>query len=255
MKAMVFAAGHGTRLRPLTDNLPKALVKVGSLTMLERVIRKIQNAGFDEIVVNTHHFSDLIEDFLKTAEFKAKVSVSREDSPEALETGGGIKHAASLLKSPEGRFLVHNTDILSDLDLRSLMQLIRSDSLSTLVVEKKDADRSLLFDEEMNLCGWTNSKTGEVKSPYPDFRPENYRKYSFCGIHVMSEDVFPLMESWPDRFGIIDFYLKNCRERKIRGVVAPDLHMVDIGSPETLQKANQALLNRNFPWDFPEECD
>lgn len=255
MIALVFAAGHGLRLKPITDNLPKALVKVGTKPMLHRVICKIRDAGFDRVVVNVHHFPEMIEDYLRSIDIGIRVDISREDSPEPLETGGGIKHAAKFLSSAEGRFLVHNTDILSDLDIRSLMAAVKPDSLSTLVVEEKEADRCLLFDDEMLLCGWMNVKTGEVKSPYPDFKPQNYRKYSFCGIHVMSEDVFRLMESWPDRFGIIDFYLKNCRERKIRGVVAPDLHMVDIGSPETLERANQYLSDRNSPWDFPEECD
>ena len=244
MKALIFAAGLGTRLRPLTDTMPKALVPVAGVPMLERVLCKLRDAGLDSFVVNVHHFAEQIERFLAEKDnFGVPVAISREER-EPLETGGGIRHAAPLLASPAGRFLVHNVDILSDLDVRWFLAQDDPESLATLLLIDAPADRYLLFDDEMRLVGWTNVRTGEVKSPFlPDFDPSKYRRYSFCGIHIVSEAVFDRMASWPEKFSIIDFYLQQAAENKIRGVLAPDLHLIDIGSPAKLAEAN-ALLSR-----------
>lgn len=244
MKALIFAAGLGTRLRPLTDTMPKALVPVAGVPMLERVLCKLRDAGLDSFVVNVHHFAEQIERFLAEKDnFGVPVAISREER-EPLETGGGIRHAAPLLASPAGRFLVHNVDILSDLDVRWFLAQDDPQSLATLLLVDAPADRYLLFDDGMHLVGWTNVRTGEVKSPFlPDFDPSKYRRYSFCGIHIVSEAVFDRMASWPEKFSIIDFYLQQAAENKIRGVLAPDLHLIDIGSPAKLAEAN-ALLSR-----------
>ena len=243
MKALIFAAGLGTRLRPITDTMPKALVPVGGVPMLQRVLCKLRDAGIDSFVVNVHHFAEQIEDFLADYDFGVPVAISREER-EPLETGGGIKHAAPLLASPAGRFLVHNVDILSDLDVRWFLGQDDPQSLATLLLIDAPADRYLLFDDEMCLVGWTNVRTGEVKSPFlPDFDPAKYRRYSFCGIHIVSEAVFGRMASWPDKFSIIDFYLQQAAENKIRGVLAPDLHLIDIGSPAKLAEANEVCAN------------
>ena len=240
MKALVFAAGLGTRLRPLTDTMPKALVPVAGVPMLERVLCKLRDAGIEAFVVNVHHFAEQIEAFLaEKGNFGVPVAISREER-EPLETGGGIKHAAPLLGP--GRFLVHNVDILSDLDVRWFLEQDDPDALATLLLIDAPADRYLLFDEQMRLVGWTNVRTGEVKSPYlPDFDPARYRRYSFCGIHVVSDAVFDKMASWPEKFSIIDFYLSECAAGTIRGVVAPDLHLIDIGSPEKLEEAGRVV--------------
>ena len=244
MKALIFAAGLGTRLRPLTDTMPKALVPVAGVPMLERVLCKLRDAGLDSFVVNVHHFAEQIERFLaENGNFGVPVAISREER-EPLETGGGIRHAAPLLASPAGRFLVHNVDILSDLDVRWFLAQDDPESLATLLLIDAPADRYLLFDDGMRLVGWTNVRTGEVKSPFlPDFDPSKYRRYSFCGIHIVSEAVFDKMAAWPEKFSIIDFYLQQAAENKIRGVLAPDLHLIDIGSPAKLAEAN-ALLSR-----------
>ena len=243
MKALVFAAGLGTRLRPLTDTMPKALVPVAGVPMLERVVCKLRDAGLGPFMVNVHHFAEQIEDYLAAHGcFGAQVAVSRE-SAEPLETGGGIRHAAPLLASPEGRFLVHNVDILSDLDVRWFLRQDDPASLATLLLIDAPADRYLLFDDDMRLVGWTNVRTGEVKSPYlPDFDPSKYCRYSFCGIHIVSDAVFDKMAAWPDKFSIIDFYLSECAAGTVRGVLAPDLHLIDIGSPAKLEEAGREVL-------------
>ncbi len=239
MKALIFAAGLGTRLRPLTDIMPKALVPVAGVPMLERIIRKLQASGIDQICINTHHFAAMIEEFIEeNSGFGAEISISREEK-EPLETGGGIRHARGFLEG--GSFLVHNVDILSNMDLAWFAGQVEDDSLATLLVHETEADRYLLFDENMYLVGWTNVRTGEVKSPYPDFNASAYRKLGFSGIHILSDKVFGLMESWPEKFSVIDFYLSVAAKQKIKGVVAENLELVDIGSPEKLGEAELLL--------------
>lgn len=247
---MIFAAGLGTRLRPITDSIPKALVPVGGQPMLKRIICKLRDAGISEFVVNACHFKEKVIDFLANEDLGAKVSVSIEDGSTPLETGGGIKHAEPLLKAgcceDAGRFLVHNVDILSNLDIDWFLGQDRaicaqSPTLATLLVTETTADRYLLFDDDMRLTGWTNVRTGEVKSPIPGFNPSEYRRFSFCGIHVISNDVFPLMKEWPEHFSIIDFYLKAAAGYRICGVVADNLRLIDIGSPEKLAQANAEI--------------
>jgi len=240
--AMVFAAGLGTRLRPITDSLPKALVPVGGVPMLARVLGKLRDAGAGCCVVNACHFAPMIVSYLKDNDFGLPVKLSVEEGGMPLETGGGIKHARALLEGccgNDGRFLVHNVDILSNLDVRWFISQDRKESLATLLLTRKKADRYLLFDDEMCLRGWMNERTGEVKSPDPFFDPSSFHRYSFCGVHMISGRVFKLMESWPDNFGIIDFYLSVCENYTIRGVVAEDLDLIDIGSPATLEAANK----------------
>lgn len=235
MKALVFAAGLGTRLRPLTDNMPKALVKVGGVPMLERVIRKLQGAGCDEFVVNVHHFAPMIQKFLADNDnFGSKIDVSvEEDHP--LETGGGIKNAERLL-SP-GCFLAHNADILSDADLALFVSRAHKGALANLLVTDQPAQRCFLFDDSMRLCGWINNSTSEVRSPYKDFDPSKYRQLSFCGIHLISDAIFPLMAGWPEVFSITDFYLSVCDRYPIYGIEAAGISVIDIGSPEKLAQA------------------
>lgn len=237
MKAMIFAAGFGTRLRPLTDTMPKALVEVDGVPVLERVITKLKAAGFDDIVVNVHHFASQIEDFLRRKDdFGVRISVSEEPA-EALETGGGIKHAAPLLQGR--RFLAHNVDILSNADLGRLVSCDDPSSLATLLLSPVDkAERCLYFDDDMLLAGWMNLRTGETRSPLPDFSPEKFHRYSFCGIQMLSPEIVAMTASWPDCFSIMDLYLSAPVCRRVRGVAFPDLKFVDIGSPEKLALAS-----------------
>jgi len=239
VKALIFAAGLGTRLRPLTLSMPKALVPVRGVPMLERVVVKMRDAGIEECVVNAWHFSEKIVDYLNSHDFGIRTGVSVESGDEPLETGGGIKYAAPLLGS--GRFLIHNVDMLSNLNIPWFISQDRNDSLATLLLVDRPADRYLLFDDDMRLVGWTNVKTGEVKSPFADFDPTKYKRFSFCGIHILSSDAFEMMASWPERFSVIDFYLKSAASHPIFGVVATDLKLIDIGSPATLAEAEENL--------------
>jgi len=231
MKAMIFAAGLGTRLKPLTDHMPKALVPVGGRPLLDIVVDRLMQQGFDDFVVNIHHFADQIE-----AWSQDKPNVRLSDERELLlETGGAIRHARMLLSDAK-QFLIHNVDILSNADLQELMQKNLSHD-ATLLVSQRETSRYLLFNDEMRLVGWTNVKTGEVKSPYPNLDVEHCQRLAFAGIHVMSSTMLPLMDCWPERFSIIDFYLDCCAEQKIYGYVQPNLRLMDVGKVDTLQQA------------------
>ena len=236
MKAIIFAAGLGTRLKPLTDRLPKALVPVGGRPLLWHVIKKLQKAGVDEFVINVHHFADLISDYLELEDwFGSRIELSlEEDQP--LETGGGIRKAAELLQDC-GCFFAHNVDIISNADLTALAAAARPDALATLVVSKRDTQRYLLFDDDMRLVGWTNIATGEVRSPYKGLRVEDCSKYAFAGIHYISDKILPLLQQMPERFSIMDFYLQVADEFPIYGYAPEGLQIVDVGKPETLDKA------------------
>ena len=231
-RAFILAAGLGTRLKPLTDRMPKALVPVGGVPLLEQLFIRLKDAEYDEIVVNVHHFADMIEDFLaEKGNFGLSVKIS--DERDILrETGGAIRHAAPLLQSPEDRFLVHNVDILSDLDLEwfDAQFAAGQGQLADLLVTDRKTSRYLLFDDSMRLVGWTDIRTGEVRSPYPGIDPEACRRLAFSGISNLSTAILPLMESWPERFSIIDFYLSVCDKYTIRGIEADGVSIFDAGT-------------------------
>jgi NDP-sugar pyrophosphorylase family protein len=240
MKALVFAAGLGTRLKPLTDSIPKALVSVGGIPMLQRVILKLKASGFTRIVVNTHHFADKVAAFLgQNGNFGVDITISHEDGPEPFETGGGIKFARRCLE--DGPFLVHNVDILSDLDIPSFLLACRPEALANLAVTQTEADRCFLFGEDMRLLGWTNVRTGEVRSAVAGFDPSRCRRLAFSGIHQISPAIFPLLEDWPEKFSITDFYIQAAASHPIYGVEVPGLKILDIGSPEKLLEAEEQL--------------
>ena len=253
MKAMIFAAGLGTRLKPITDTLPKALVPVCGEPLLKHVILRLKDAGIDDIVVNVHHFADKIVSYLEENDFGVHIVIS-DESDRLLETGGGILHARDLLLAPchpersegpssDGRFLVHNVDILSDLDIRAFMDAWRPGALATLLVSSRKTQRYLLFDDDMRLVGWTNIATGEVRSPYPDLDPSSCRMLAFSGIHQVSDGVFDVMEAagMGERFPIMDFYLKVCAEYPVYGVKPASLELVDVGKLDTLAIAEDFI--------------
>jgi len=234
MKALVFAAGLGTRLKPLTDTMPKALVPVSGIPLLERVMTKLIAAGYDDIVINVHHFADMIRDFV-AAHDNFGVRVAFSDETDLLrETGGGIRHAAPLLAGDEP-FLVHNVDIISNLDLAWFRAQHREGDLATILVSDRPTQRYFLFDEAGLLVGWTNIATGEVRSPYAGIDPDCCTRLAFSGIHYISPAIFPLMRDWPEKFGIVDFYLSVCRTHAVRAAVMPGLELHDVGKLSELQ--------------------
>lgn len=238
MKALIFAAGLGTRLKPLTDTLPKALVPVCGQPLLYHVIGKLRDAGYTQLVVNVHHFPEKIREYLDAHDFGVDIRIS-DESGQLLETGGGILHAQELLLPCEEPFLVHNVDIISNLDLSWLREQTRPDALATLVVSPRETRRKLLFNEDMRLVGWMDSASGEIRSPYPGLDPSRCRHYAFAGVHNLSPRIFPHFQEWgfSGRFPIMDFYLKSCAAEPIYGAVAEKLTMVDVGKFDQLARA------------------
>ena len=238
MKAMIFAAGLGTRLRPLTDTMPKALVPVADVPLLKRVAARILEAGIRELVVNTHHFAGQIADYVTTDPILSTCVQLSPEPEQLLETGGGILHAQPLLTG-SGRILVHNVDILSNLDLRRFVAAAHPDALATLVVSERATSRYLLFDDGMRLVGWTDTRSGEVRSPFPGLDARKCRPLAFAGIHLLSESVFAIMDAYgfEGRFSIIDFYLRAAADHPIYGYVPQDFRMMDVGKLDSLEAA------------------
>lgn len=239
MKAFILAAGLGTRLRPWTLTHPKALVPVAGVPMLERVILRLRHEGFDRIVVNVHHFADQIIDFLAANDFGVEIAVS--DEREALmDTGGALVKAAPLLCADPEPFLIHNVDILSNAPLRELMTAhMATGADATLLVSERDSSRRLLFDQDWQLRGWQNLTNGERRGQ-PGIWP-NAR--AFSGIHVMNPSLVEQMrKAYGLRpFPVMDFYLTHTASNNLCGYNHPDLHLIDIGKPDTLQRAQNFL--------------
>ena len=226
---MIFAAGLGTRLKPLTDTMPKALVRVGGQPLLWHVIMKLKAAGYERLVVNVHHFAQQIIDYLaENRNFGLDIRIS-DETDQLLETGGGIKKALPLF-NPAEPILIHNVDILSNLDLSALPT-----DAPLLVVSQRKTKRYLQFDDEMRLVGWKNIETGEVKG-------REGCSLAFSGIHMFHPSLAPLLNEWPDRFPIMDFYLKACADHLIRGYEATDLRLLDVGKLDSLEQAEQLFF-------------
>ena len=270
---MIFAAGLGTRLRPLTDKIPKALVEVDGMPLIEHVIVKLRDSGFKSIVINVHHFSNQIIDYINTHDFGVDIQISDETN-KLLDTGGGLRKAARLF-NPDEQILIHNVDILSNANLMKfyvdgpLMTNYGTGGTmkasATLLVSWRKTKRYLLFDDSMRLVGWTNIETGQVKSPfrwlreYGDEHPEEFKTlqehhdnievkhrllgygkatlkaFAFSGIHCSSPSLTSRMDNYPEVFPIMDFYLDNCSTSLIKGYVQQDLNMVDVGKIDTLK--------------------
>lgn len=240
MKAMILAAGRGTRLQPLTQNIPKALVQAGGMSLLERLIRKLKVQGFDHIVINVHHLSHQIRDFLRQKDdFGIRIDIS-DESEALLETGGGIMHARQYLED-EKAFLVHNVDILSDLNLSEILeQHLQSDALATLAVKNRKTSRYLLFDRQMTMKGWENIKSGEKIIPGGINAEQELLPLAFSGIHVISPKIFDLFEE-VGTFSIIKTYLRLCSDHRINAFRHDEGLWIDAGKPEGLQLANTLL--------------
>lgn len=240
MNAFIFAAGLGTRLKPLTDTMPKALVPVGGKPLLAHVIEKLKAAGCKKIVINIHHFGEMIIDYVKSQNNFGIEILFSDERQMLLETGGAIKHAVDLLG--EEPFLIHNVDILSNVDLEALIAAhSKADSAATLLVSKRNSTRALLFNAEGNLTAWTNKTTGEVKSPYSDIDISNLNEFAFSGIHIFSPRLFKYFSAYPEKFSIIDFYLNTCKDEKIKAYTQERLQLLDVGKLDSLERAEKFI--------------
>lgn len=234
MKAMILAAGLGTRLRPMTDHTPKALLQAGPYTLLEFAILKLSSAGFGDLIVNVHHHADQVISYLKdNKNFGCNISIS-DEREQLLDTGGGIRKASWFLNDGNP-FLVYNVDIITDLDLTALFRYhSESMNLATLVIRRRKTSRYLLFDEFMKLKAWENVSTGERKIVRMTSDP--LYPYAFSGIHVISPGIFSLMEE-QGRFSIIDTYLRIAASHPVGGYPDESLLWADAGKPESLAEA------------------
>ena len=268
MKAMIFAAGLGTRLKPLTDTLPKALVPVCGKPLIEHVARKLQAAGIDDVVVNIHYFADKVEEWVAEKEWiitddkkvlekgNMRFSISDERAL-LLETGGAVLHAKRYLEGC-GRFLIHNVDILSNCDIKWFESQVADDAIVTLLVSERETTRFLLFaPDSLRLVGWMNTDTGDYHVVSPDIVPAECRKLAFSGIHILSDKVLALMEQYVAekglvvdevagvRFPIMNFYMWLAAKYPVYGVVAENLNFIDVGKLDALKPAEEFFKSQS----------
>ena len=257
MQSMIFAAGLGTRLKPLTDRIPKALVRVGGKPLIEYVLKNLVAAGSKRIVVNVHHFANQIIEYLQQNDFGVDIRVS-DETEMLLDTGGGIKNAAPFFNTSEP-VLIHNVDILSNVDLRALYNYaceaeIEQKVDAVLLVSLRKTKRYLIFNKDMRLVGWTNVDTGEVKSPYETLHEltfmqpydnnnvtneqYGYTLFAFSGIHVIGNKVFEAMNECSAKFPIMDFYLQYAKDLHFVGKLKNNLKLMDVGKLDTLAEAD-----------------
>ena len=248
MKAMVLAAGLGTRLRPLTDNRPKALVEIAGRTLLEITLSRLRAFGISEVIMNVHHFADMIIEYLKdNKNFGMRIEISREEI--LLDTGGGLKKAAwFFLEDPsrfEEPFLLHNVDVISTIDLRRMVQFHKDHhALATLAVQARETSRSLLFDQHLHLCG---RRTGREKTPEIARPSEHLQPLAFSGIHVIARRLLSMLRE-EGIFSIIPAYLRLAAEgEKILAFHADEYYWRDLGTPENVVEAAHHLKQSALP--------
>ena len=239
-RAMILAAGLGRRLKPWTDNHPKALAMVNGKSLLQRNVEWLVRNGITDIIVNVHHFADQVTDAIAASQgWGANISISDETSA-LLETGGGLLHAAGFFMG--GPFLLLNVDILSDLDLVAMMRAhLQWNPLATLAVTKRRSSRFFLFRENGNLCGWRNASTKEELGPVLDLGPEsriNLKALAFSGIHIIEPSLLSLI-SQRGKFSMVDVYLSLCERSTIKAFDHSGSKLVDVGRPESLVEAEK----------------
>ncbi|MGN6532724.1 MAG: nucleotidyltransferase family protein [Ginsengibacter sp.] len=236
MKAMILAAGLGTRLKPFTDSHPKALAVVNGKTILQRTIEYLASFGIKEVIINVHHFADQIIYLIKENNgFGSDITFSDETN-EVLETGGGIKKTAWFFQKEEAPFVVMNVDILTDMNLKEMIfQQEKNNSLATLAVTSRNTSRYFLFDQKNHLCGWENVKTGEKKISR---KSEKYFQKAFSGIHVISPKIFSLIKM-EGKFSMVDVYLELAKSFDIAAFDHTDSKFIDVGKPESILRAEE----------------
>lgn len=232
MKAMILAAGLGTRLQPITKTKPKALVEIKGVPLIESVLQQLISAGVTEVIINLHHFPEQIKKFLQQKEnFGLRIEFSEE--PELLDTGGGLKHAQWFFDETDQPFLLHNVDVLHEIDLRKMIQAHQENKpLATVAVNHRETSRYLIFDENDRLCGWRSlAQEKEIISRPPSGTTTDL---AFCGIHVLSPNFFSCLRE-KGIFSIIDSYLRLAGEgEEIAAFRVDDFIWRDVGKLEAL---------------------
>ncbi|MGA1987693.1 MAG: nucleotidyltransferase family protein [Candidatus Sulfotelmatobacter sp.] len=243
MRAMILAAGLGTRLRPLTDDRPKALVEVAGHTLLEITLRRLHEFGIREVIVNVHHFADMVVDYLKKHDnFGMRIEISREEV--LLDTGGGLKKAAWFFREgsdSDESFLLHNVDVLSTIDFRRMVEFHeQNQALATLAVQDRETSRYLLFDEHSRLCG----RVGREQEPEIVRPSKDTKALAFSGVHVISPRFLPRMTE-DGAFSIITSYLRMAAlGEKILAFRADEFYWRDLGKPENVKQATQDVKQK-----------
>lgn len=248
MKAMIFAAGLGSRLAPLTDACPKALLPVGGVPMLERAITLLRDtAGVDRVVVNIHSHAGMIRRWVEDNAARLDVGIALSDeSDRLLDTGGGLLKAAPLLEDgSRSPILLYNADIVTDIDLSAMLDAhVRSNADVTLLTADRPTSRKLLFDADGRMCGWINTSTGETKPQPLAVNTTRLTPLAFGGIHVVNSDIFPLLREYAAKtgevFSITPFYIDRCATQRIMAWHQPtDTRWIDAGKPATYAEANR----------------
>ena len=238
MKAMIFAAGKGTRLQPVTNNIPKALVEINGIPILEIVIKKLISYGFNEIIVNVHYLSDQIIEFLKVNNnFGINIQIS-DETDLLLDTGGALKKA-NWFFSDNKPFLLYNVDIMTNLNLYEMYNFhVKKNCLVTLSVQNRESSRKLFFNQEQLLCGWTNKSINKIIMSRPD---KIKYEYAFNGIHIINPDIFKYIYE-KGVFSIIDMYLRLASDYNIGFYYIENAEFVDIGTPAQLKIAQEKKM-------------
>jgi mannose-1-phosphate guanylyltransferase len=249
MKAMILAAGLGTRLRPLTDNRPKALVEVAGRTLLEITLSRLRKFGVREVIINVHHFADMVVEYLRKKDhFGMRIEVSREEV--LLDTGGGLKKAAwFFLENPshlDQPFFLHNVDVISTIDLGRMLQFhAEHQALATLAVQDRATSRYLLFDGQLQICG---RQSGRDQTPELVRPSAKVQALAFSGIHIILPRIFAMMTE-EGIFSIIPFYLRLAAQgERILAFRTDEYYWRDLGRPENVAQAAQDLENKLFSW-------
>ena len=234
MKAMILAAGLGTRLKPFTDNHPKALAEVNGKSLLQRNVEYLKSFGVTDIIVNVHHFASQISKTISNNNgWGTKITIS-DETDEVLETGGGLKKAAWFFQDSDEPFVLLNVDILTDIDLKKLLEYHNSKkALATLAVSNRETFRYFLFDENNILSGWENIKTNQIIITRPN---SNLSRRAFSGLHIISPEIFKDI-SQTGKFSMVDVYLELSKTQIIKGFDQGDCKFIDVGKPESIAQA------------------